>query len=208
VATKSVTVHLAVTDYFDFGDLTVLLTRFSISVVLLIWASIGLGSDIKVGFVDIPFLIDEAPQSKQASIRLEKEFAPRQQGIKSQKQLLADLRQQLDDDNGDLDLIERANLEREFRKTERRVKRDEQEFREELNIQKNLEFKKVRVYVLEAIASFAKRYQYDLIISDGVLFANKKIDVTDEVLSELTQALAQSDSDGRLFSDQLRDNSE
>ena len=100
-------------------------------------------------------------------------------------------------DNDDLDLIERASVERELRKTERRVKRDEQEFREELNIQKNLEFKKVRVYVLEAIATFAKRYEYDLIISDGVLFANKKIDVTDEVLSELTQALGQADGSGQ-----------
>lgn len=162
---------------------------------MLFWASIGSGNDIKVGFVDIPFLIDEAPQSKQASVRLEQEFAPRQQSIKSQKQMLSELREALEDDG--LDLIERANVERELRKTERRVKRDEQEFREELNIQKNLEFKKVRVYVLDAIATFAKRYEYDLIISDGVLFANKKIDVTDEVLSELTQALQQSDSSAR-----------
>ena len=172
-----------------------MVARLSISVALLMWACVGFGSDIKIGFVDIPFLIDEAPQSKQASVRLEQEFAPRQQSIKSQKQLLTELREKLDGD--DLDLIERANVERELRKTERRVKRDEQEFREELNIQKNLEFKKVRVYVLEAIASFAKRYEYDLIISDGVLFANKKIDVTDEVLSELTQALGQADGSGQ-----------
>ena len=179
----------------DLGDLTVLVTRLLLSVALLMWASISTGNDIKVGYVDIPFLIDEAPQSKQASIRLEQEFAPRQDNIKSQKQLLAELRETLDND--DLDLIERASVERELRKTERRVKRDEQEFREELNIQKNLEFKKVRVYVLEAIATFAKRYEYDLIISDGVLFANKKIDVTDEVLSELTQALGQADGSGQ-----------
>ena len=179
----------------DLGDLTVLVTRLLLSVALLMWASIGTGNDIKVGYVDIPFLIDEAPQSKQASIRREQEFAPRQDNIKSQKQLLAELRETLDND--DLDLIERASVERELRKTERRVKRDEQEFREELNIQKNLEFKKVRVYVLEAIATFAKRYEYDLIISDGVLFANKKIDVTDEVLSELTQALGQADGSGQ-----------
>jgi len=177
------------------------LARLSIFVVLLIWACVGFGSDIKIGFVDIPFLIDEAPQSKEASVRLEREFAPRQQSIKSQKQLLAELREELEGDN--LDLIERANIERELRKTERRVKRDEQEFREELNIQKNLEFKKVRVYVLDAIATFAKRYEYDLIISDGVLYANKRIDVTDEVLSELTQTLQQSVGSGQ--STQSRD---
>ena len=70
------------------------------------------------------------------------------------------------------------------------MKRDEQEFREELNIQKNQEFKKVRVYVLNAIATFAKSNNYDMIISDGVLFANKTVDVTDKVLFELQQAIA------------------
>jgi len=57
------------------------------------------------------------------------------------------------------------------------MKRDEQEFREELNIQKNQEFKQV------------------MIISDGVLFANKTVDVTDEVLLELQQSLAESNVD-------------
>jgi outer membrane protein len=183
--------------------MAVLIARLLSIVALLTWTTIGFGSDIKVGFVDIPFLIDEAPQSKQASARLEQEFAPRQQDIKTQKALLSELREKLEDE--DLDLIERANIERELRKTERRVKRDEQEFREELNIQKNLEFKKVRVYVLDAIATFAKRYEYDLIISDGVLFANKKIDVTDEVLTELTQALQ---ADGSNLSGSTRENNE
>lgn len=144
---------------------------------------------IKIGFVDIPFLIDEAPQSKAASIRLEREFAPRQELIKEQKSELDQITQELDGDS--VDNTRRALLEREFRKTERRVKRDEQEFREELNIQKNQEFKQVRVYVLDAIATFAKRHGYDMIISDGVLFANKTVDVTDKVLFELQQSVSQ-----------------
>lgn len=142
-------------------------------------------AEMKIGFVDIPYLIDEAPQAQAASNRLEREFAPRQEGIKAQKVVLAQLRKKLDGEDGELDGNERASVEREFRKTERRVKRDEQEFREELNIQKNQEFKQVRIYVLDAIASFAKEQDYDLIISDGVLFANKNVDVTEQVLREL-----------------------
>ena len=147
---------------------------------------------IKIGFVDIPYLIDEAPQSKAASIRLEREFAPRQEIIKEQKNELDQLTEELE--SGAIDNTRRAMLEREFRKTERRVKRDEQEFREELNIQKNQEFKQVRVYVLDAIATFAKRHGYDMIISDGVLFANKMVDVTDKVLFELQQSVSQADN--------------
>lgn len=163
-----------------------LVTRIAAVLFLLLYASLGNSADMKIGFVDIPYLIDEAPQARAASIRLEQEFAPRQEQIKSRKADLDRLRTRLEDE--DLGDSERANIEREFSKTERRVKRDEQEFREELNIQKNQEFKSVRVYVLDAIATFAKLNQYDLIISDGVLFANKNIDVTEQVLIQLQQA--------------------
>lgn len=162
--------------------------RSAILVALLLVGKLAGAAEIKLGFVDIPFLIDEAPQAQAASSRLEREFAPRQEIIKEQKAELEVLRAELD--GSSLDSAERAMKEREYRKIERRMKRDEQEFREELNIQKNQEFKKVRVYVLNAIATFAKSNNYDMIISDGVLFANKTVDVTDKVLFELQQAIA------------------
>jgi outer membrane protein len=155
--------------------------------LILLLPCLAIGDEIKVGFVDIPYLIDEAPQAQAASVRLEQEFAPRQDAIKARKRDLDKLRQTLED--GDLNQGERLQIEREFNKTERRVKRDEQDFREELNIQKNEEFKQVRIIVLEAIAAFAKQNEYDLIISDGVLFANKRIDVTEEVLEQLQQTV-------------------
>ncbi len=164
--------------------------RAAIIFLLVFAANASFAADIKIGFVDIPYLIDKAPQAQAASNRLEREFAPRQNLIKQQKSELEQLKADLDGDS--LNTGERAQVEREYRKTERRMKRDEQEFREELNIQKNQEFKQVRVYVLDAIATFAKRHNYDMIISDGVLFANKTVDVTDKVLIELQQSVAQS----------------
>ena len=170
-----------------------MIRHFTILWLFALLSGTGFAADIKIGFVDIPYLIDEAPQAQAASIRLEREFAPRQELIKEQKDEVEQLRLELEDQT--LNAAERAVVEREIRKTERRMKRDEQEFREELNIQKNQEFKQVRVYVLDAIATFAKKYNYDMIISDGVLFANKTVDVTDEVLLELQQSLAESSVD-------------
>jgi len=156
-----------------------------ILVLLLLVSRVGSAGDIKLGFVDIPFLIDEAPQAHAASSRLEREFAPRQAIIKQQKAELEVLRSELDSTS--LDNAERATKEREYRKIERRMKRDEQEFREELNIQKNNEFKKVRILVLEAIGQFGEQHDYDLIVSDGVLYANKRIDVTERILESLAK---------------------
>lgn len=141
----------------------------------------------RIGFVDIPYLIDRAPQTLEAERRLESEFRPRQGELESQRAELAQLAARLGDSGLSLDDMERARLDRETRGLERRIERDEQDFREELSIQKNTEFKTVRVLVLEAIARFGKRGDYDLIVSDGVLYANERIDVTERILESLSR---------------------
>jgi len=45
----------------------------------------------------------------------------------------------------------------------------------------------VRIQVLEAIARFGKTHKYDLIVSDGVLFAAERIDVTERILESLVR---------------------
>jgi len=141
-----------------------------------------------IGFVDIPFIINNAPQALEAEQRLAVEFAPREEELKAQRAKLAELNARLKAEALELSDTQLAQLDREMRNLERRIKRDEQDFREELNIQKNNEFKKVRILVLEAIAKFGKANDYDLIISDGVLFANKRIDVTGDILDRLRLA--------------------
>ena len=77
---------------------------------------------------------------------------------------------------------QRIELEREIRAIERKLRGEEQDFREELNIQKNNEFKKVRLSVMEAINQLAKEEGFDLILSAGVLFSSKRFDLTENIL--------------------------
>lgn len=168
------------------------------SAVALRWAMLALAlfaspsfaddtASARIGFVDIPYLIDRAPQAVEAERRLEAEFAPRQEELEQQRDELATMLARLANAANNLSDEERDRLELETRGLERRVKRSEQDFREELNIQKNNEFKQVRILVLEAIASFGKQHDYDLIVSDGVLYANNRIDVTERILEHLSR---------------------
>lgn len=148
------------------------------------------GND-RIGFVDIPYLIQKAPQAVEAERRLEAEFAPRQEELAAERIRLNELSSELTDINSGLSESDRLQLDREVRALERRIKRSEQDFREELNIQKNNEFKHVRERVLDAIARFGREHDYDLIVSDGVLYANERIDVTERILEALTIEIAQ-----------------
>jgi len=148
-------------------------------------------SATRIGFVDIPYLIQEAPQAVEAESRLEAEFAPRQAELEAERERLQAMNMRLTDINSTLSEDDRLQLDRETRALDRRIKRSEQDFREELNIQKNAEFKHVRERVLDAIARFGREHSYDLIVSDGVLFANERVDVTERILDALTIEIAQ-----------------
>lgn len=137
-----------------------------------------------IGFVDIAYLIDNSPQSLKARERLEAEFLPRQQE-------LTELREERSRVESKITGVETENTEaaqsnvRELRAVERRLQRFEQAFREDLNIKRNAELKSVRDRVLESVAVFARQEGFDLIITDGVLFASASVDVTQRVLEHL-----------------------
>lgn len=141
--------------------------------------------ELRVGFVDIPFLIDKAPQAIEASARLERMFAPRQQTLKSQRDEMNLLRTELEKEGLVMAQDKRAQLELDIRARERKLKRDQQDFREELNIKKNNEFKKVRAAILKSISQLAEREKFDLVLNEGVLYASKRIDITGGVLDIL-----------------------
>ncbi|MEM7207119.1 MAG: OmpH family outer membrane protein [Pseudomonadota bacterium] len=138
--------------------------------------------DLVVGFVDLPALIDKSPQALEAGDRLEKEFAPRQQALQQGRAELDLKKNKLQTESLVMSETERSELELDIRKLERRLKREEQDFREELNIKKNNEFKKVREVVLQAILKFANTGEYDLILSEGVVFAHNRIDITQKII--------------------------
>jgi outer membrane protein len=153
--------------------------------VVTVLASAAAAQEPKIGFVDIPFIIDRAPSAKAASARLEKEFAPKQKAIREKRALLKSKREQLEKDGLIMTAEQRTELEREIRAIESKLRGEEQDFREELNIQKNNEFKKVRLSVMEAINQLAKEEGFDLILSDGVLFSSKRFDLTENILEHM-----------------------
>ncbi len=151
--------------------------------------------ETKIGFVDIPYVIDRAPSAKAASARLEQVFAPKQNAITDKRAALKEMREKLERDGLIMTAEQRSELELQIRTLERRLRRDEQDFREELNIQKNNEFKKVRLSVMSAIDRLAREGGFDLILSDGVLFASKRLDLTERVLEQM-QRESQRESNG------------
>ena len=150
-------------------------------------AGMATAADIKVGFVDVSRVLDQSPQARDARERIQAEFAPIDQGILSLQRELRALEEQLLRDGDVMANADRMRLERDGALAQEGASPLPGEFREDLNLRRNQELQKLQRQVVLAIRAMAKSEDYDLVISDGVLFASTRIDLTGTVLERLIE---------------------
>lgn len=145
-------------------------------------------ADLRVGFVNTPRVLEEAPQAQAARERLKTEFSPRdQQLVESAKRVKA-LEDKLTRDGAVMSEQERTKLERDIVAERRELKRSRDEFSEDLNIRRNEELAKLQRQVAQAIVDLAKEQGFDLILEAGVVYASEKVDMTEEVVQRLNSS--------------------
>jgi len=144
-------------------------------------------ADIKIAVVNVPRLLEEAPQAKVAMKALQDEFAPRQRDIMKQQQDLKNKEDKLNRDGAVMAEAERRNSEKDLREGQRDLQRKQNEYVEDLNLRRNEELGKLQRSLLQEVQGFAKTGGYDLVVGDGVLYAKEALDITAQVLSALQQ---------------------
>jgi outer membrane protein len=138
--------------------------------------------DQKIGFVNVPLLMDRAPQTKAAMSALEEEFAPRQREILARQKGFQDLQEKIQRDVAVMGEAERRNAEKDLRDLQREVVRLQNEFREDLNLRRNEELGNLQRSLLKEVQDYAQGAGFDLVVGDGVLFASTAVDITESVL--------------------------
>lgn len=144
-----------------------------------------LAADMSVGFVDTARVLKQAPQADVARKKLESEFAPRDKQVVDMRKKLKSMEDELAKDASIMSEQVRKKKERAIISQKRDIKRASEEFNEDLNIRRNEELVKLQKLVYEVIISLAKDENYDVILGDNVMFASKRVDVTDKVLKRL-----------------------
>ncbi len=161
------------------------MTRFVLAAVALLFLHPSWAEEIKIGFVNVARVLQQAPQAEQAKKRLEREFAPRDKRLVAMQKELKKLEEKLARDAAVMSDSERRKLERDILAKQRELKRAREEFREDFNLRRNEELGKLQRQVFEAVKSLAKEESYDLLLTDGVVYASDRVDVTDKVLKRL-----------------------
>jgi outer membrane protein len=140
---------------------------------------------LKIGFVNFGRLLEESPQAKAAQQALEGEFLPRQRDVAAQQKTLQEKRDKLQKEAAVMSEADRVRTEREVRDLELNVNRRFNELQEDLNLRRNEEVGKMQRALLQEVQAYARANGYQLIVSEGVLFAAEGVDITPQVVAAI-----------------------
>lgn len=153
--------------------------------------------DYKIGAVNAVRILEQSPQAEKLRAQIEKEFAPKDRELVASQKKLKEMEDRLNTDAAIMSEAERQKLQKDVINLRRDLKRSQDEFREDLTFRRNEELNKIQKEIIQAIQTVAKQNNYDLVLSDGVIFAGTKVDMTDLVLEFLKKKNGGGDGQAR-----------
>ena len=141
--------------------------------------------EFRIGVVNANKIVEESPQYDRVRKSLESEFKRRNEDLVSQQKQLKQLEDKLSRDGDVMSSAEVKRLEQDIRSRRRKLNTTSDEYREDLNLRRNEEFNKLLRQVSEVVHQVGKEENIDVILSEGVVYASKRVDLTAQVLERL-----------------------
>lgn len=142
-------------------------------------------AELKIGYVQVDKILQDAPQTAESGKKLEREFTARTQELERLQKQIKDIETALDKDSLTMSEADRKNKERDASNLKIDFQRKQRELREDVNLRKNEELGTLQDKINKAVTAVSEAEGYDLVVYGGVAYANKKIDITDKVLKSL-----------------------
>lgn len=150
----------------------------------MVFAGQANAQQLRVGYVDMKQVLDNAPQVLAGREKLDLEFRPRNETIEFQERQVQDMDNRLQ--MGDLSEDARIRLDRDLREMRRNVNRQKEDLRDELSFRRTEEVQKLEDQINQAVQKIAREKGYDLILSSPVIYADPSLDITQMILDQLT----------------------
>lgn len=138
---------------------------------------------LRVGYVDMKQVLDNAPQVLAGREKLDLEFRPRNETIEFQERQVQSMEDRVQ--MGDLTEDARLRLDRELRDMKRNVNRQKEDLRDELSFRRTEEVQRLEDQINLAVQEIARDNGYDLILSSPVIYADPSLDITQLILDQL-----------------------
>jgi len=144
-------------------------------------------ADYVIAVIDPTRIVEQSPQYEAARAQLEKEVGDRERKLVEQQEQLTDLQRKLERDAALMSEEELQRLQTDIRNRGRKIKYAQAEFREDFSLRRNELRTRLAQQVEEVVAELAREENIDLILSEGLVYVSKRIDISDQVIARLRE---------------------
>jgi len=145
------------------------------------------GADIRIGYLDVTRVAEESPQYQAARRALQGELERRENDLRKMAEQLKGREDKLQRNASVMSDAEAKKVEREVVSLRRKLQNSRDEYRDELSLRQNEERAKLLRQVAEVVKAIGKEEGFDLILTEGVAYAGRNVDISDRVLLRLKQ---------------------
>lgn len=142
-------------------------------------------TDLKIGFVNVPYVIQNAPQTLVVEAQLRNEFAERQAELETAIEQFQERVEEVTRNADVMPASELAEIERELQNRERELERRQDDLQEDINFRQNAMLNELQNSIGRGITAYVELEGYDLVLTNAV-YVSDAIDITDEVLAAIS----------------------
>jgi outer membrane protein len=140
---------------------------------------------LRIAVVNYGVLLQESPQAKSAVASLRAEFAPKQRTLQTEATQLKSKEDTLKKNEATMTQDQRDQAELDLRERYQDLARKQTEIQDDVNTRRNELMSQLQKTLVQVVQAYAKQQRYDLVLADGVIYADSGLDITPAILSAL-----------------------
>ena len=144
--------------------------------------------DIKIGVVRVEKILAEAPQVEAVNTSMLERFGPQRDELQNMEKEINKMQENYKRNELVMTEDKLNDLKKEIITKIQALKQKEATLTQEVSTVRNQELAVLQQQIKGVIDDIAKKGKYDLILSEGVAYANDKLDITDKILDKMKAA--------------------
>ena len=141
----------------------------------------------KLAFINPAIIIEKSPQSQSASKVLKEEFQQRESELRAMAKKIQDMEGKYQTDGAIMSDSQKKKAEDEIIQNKRQFQFDQKSLQEDLQSRRRVLLQEIQASISAVIREYGKKKGYDFIFTEGVAYADEAVNITDEVLKELSK---------------------
>lgn len=143
---------------------------------------------VEVAAVNMQEVLQKAPQTAEIRETLKSEFSTDEVALKAKQEELRALQEKFAKDAETMSVEEKKTMQKQFVELRAQFTKLYQEYQQKMGKRQQEELSQFETVILREVQAYARDKGYDIVVSQGVLYASPAVDITDEVLERLIAA--------------------